>query len=129
MLKQAKKSSKKLRQSIIDGLIIINSTFNNTIVTATDCYGKVITWASGGTEGFKGAKKGTPFAAQSATEKLIKALLEQGTQKIHIVVSGPGPGRETSIRSFQISGLQIISIKDITSVPFNGCRPPKKRRI
>nr|NP_045167.1 ribosomal protein S11 [Cyanidium caldarium]Q9TLV1.1 RecName: Full=Small ribosomal subunit protein uS11c; AltName: Full=30S ribosomal protein S11, chloroplastic [Cyanidium caldarium]AAF12927.1 unknown [Cyanidium caldarium]WDB00292.1 ribosomal protein S11 [Cyanidium caldarium] len=129
MLKQSKKSSKKLKKSVIDGLIIINSTFNNTIVTATDCYGKVIAWASGGTEGFKGAKKGTPFAAQSATEKLIKALLEQGTQRIHISVSGPGPGRETSIRSFQTSGLQIISIKDITSVPFNGCRPPKKRRI
>nr|UNJ15573.1 ribosomal protein S11 [Cyanidiaceae sp.] len=129
MLKQTKRISKKTKQPIIDGLIIINSTFNNTIVTAADCYGKVIAWASGGTEGFKGAKKGTPFAAQSATEKLIKALLEQGTKKIHIVVSGPGPGRETSIRSFQTSGIHISSIKDITPVPFNGCRPPKKRRI
>ena len=107
----------------------IHASFNNTIVTITDVNGNTISWASGGSVGFKGAKKGTPFAAQVASERAARAAMEHGMRKVDVLVKGPGPGRETAIRSLQAAGLEILSIKDVTPVPHNGCRPPKRRRV
>ena len=122
MVKQAKRfSGKKSKKTVTSGVVHIKSTFNNTIVNITDKQGNTLFWASAGGSGFKGAKKGTPFAAQSAAE--------QGMRQAEVVVSGPGSGRETAIRALQGCGLQISVIKDITPVPHNGCRPPKKRRV
>ena len=107
----------------------MKSTFNNTIVNITDKQGNTLFWASAGGSGFKGAKKGTPFAAQSAAEKAGSSAYEQGMRQASVIVSGPGSGRETAIRALQGCGLEILLIKDITPVPHNGCRPPKKRRV
>ena len=107
----------------------IKATFNNTIVSITDPKGEVISWSSAGACGFKGARKGTPFAAQTAAENAAKKSLDQGMRQVEIVVTGPGAGRETAIRSIQTAGLGISLIRDITPVPHNGCRPPKKRRV
>ena len=107
----------------------IQSTFNNTIVTISTATGETVSWASSGAIGFKGAKKGTPFAAQIAAEKASKEAVGQGMKKAEVIVNGPGAGRETAIRAIQAAGLEIVLIRDITPVPHNGCRPPKKRRI
>ncbi|MCS7301065.1 MAG: 30S ribosomal protein S11 [Fimbriimonadales bacterium] len=120
---------KKERKNIAQGLAHIHATFNNTIVTITDVNGNTISWASGGSVGFKGTKKGTPFAAQVASERAARAAMEHGMRKVDVLVKGPGPGRETAIRSLQAAGLEIQSIKDVTPVPHNGCRPPKRRRV
>lgn len=120
---------KSKKNRIVLGIVHINSTFNNTIVTVTDLNGNTITWASAGSVGFKGARKGTPFAAQVATENAIKQAIELGLFKAEILIKGEGSGRETSIRALQVLGLEVLSIKDITSVPHNGCRPPKSRRV
>ena len=120
---------KKERKNIAAGLAHIHATFNNTIVTITDVNGNTISWASGGSVGFKGTKKGTPFAAQVAAERAARAAMEHGMRKVDVLVKGPGPGRETAIRSLQAAGLEIQSIKDVTPVPHNGCRPPKRRRV
>jgi small subunit ribosomal protein S11 len=120
---------KKERKNIAAGVAHIHATFNNTIVTITDVNGNAISWASGGSVGFKGAKKGTPFAAQVASERAARAAMEHGMRKVDVLVKGPGPGRETAIRSLQAAGLEIQSIKDVTPVPHNGCRPPKRRRV
>jgi len=120
---------KKERKNIAAGVAHIHATFNNTIVTITDVNGNTISWASGGSVGFKGTKKGTPFAAQVASERAARAAMEHGMRKIDVLVKGPGPGRETAIRSLQAAGLEIQSIKDVTPVPHNGCRPPKRRRV
>ncbi|MCX7688518.1 MAG: 30S ribosomal protein S11 [Fimbriimonadales bacterium] len=120
---------KKERKNIAHGVAHIQATFNNTIVTITDQQGNVLSWASGGTVGFKGTKKGTPFAAQLAAERAARAAMEHGMRKVDVEVKGPGPGRETAIRSLQAAGLEILSIKDVTPVPHNGCRPPKRRRV
>ena len=106
----------------------IHSTFNNTVVTITDAEGKVVIWKSGGTSGFKGTKKGTPFAAQIAAEQAAQVAIENGMKQIEIKIKGPGSGREASIRSIQATGLEVTRIVDITPVPHNGARPPKKRR-
>lgn len=130
MAKQIRKTtSKKIKQNIKKGVVHIRSTFNNTIITITDLQGSTISWASAGIVGFKGAKKGTPFAAQTAAESAAKKALDQGMKEIEVMITGPGSGRETAIRALQIIGLAIVLIKDITPVPHNGCRPPKKRRI
>ena len=130
MVKQGKRfSAKKTKKVVTSGIVHINSTFNNTIVNITDKQGNTICWASAGGSGFKGAKKGTPFAAQSAAEKAGSLAYEQGMRQTEVVVSGPGSGRETAIRALQGCGLEILLIKDITPVPHNGCRPPKKRRV
>lgn len=130
MVKQVKRfTSKKSKQKIPKGVVHIKSTFNNTIVNITDNKGNTLFWASAGGSGFKGAKKGTPFAAQSAAEKVATAAYEQGMRQAEVIVSGPGSGRETAIRALQSSGLEVLVIKDITPVPHNGCRPPKKRRV
>ena len=130
MVKQLKRFSNKKAKKISSlGVVHIKSTFNNTIVNITDKTGNTLVWASAGGSGFKGAKKGTPFAAQSAAEKAATQAYEQGMRQAEVVVSGPGSGRETAIRALQGCGLEVLVIKDITPVPHNGCRPPKKRRV
>ena len=111
------------------GIAHIKATFNNTIVTITDTSGNVVVWGSAGNVGFKGTKKGTPFAAQSAAETVAKKALEAGMKEVSVMVKGPGAGRETAIRALQGAGLEITSIKDVTPIPHNGCRPRKKRRV
>nr|YP_010726576.1 ribosomal protein S11 [Hypnea edeniana]WCH54788.1 ribosomal protein S11 [Hypnea edeniana]WDY85051.1 ribosomal protein S11 [Hypnea edeniana] len=129
MARQTKKTNKKNKKHIINGITHIKSTFNNTIITISDLRGETISWCSSGASGFKGAKKGTPFAAQIAAEQAAKIALEQGMKQTEVMVNGPGAGRETAIRALQATGIEITLIKDITPVPHNGCRPPKKRRV
>ena len=111
------------------GIAHIKATFNNTIISITDTIGNVVVWGSAGNVGFKGTKKGTPFAAQSAAETVAKKALEAGMKEVSVMVKGPGAGRETAIRALQGAGLEISSIKDVTPIPHNGCRPRKKRRV
>jgi small subunit ribosomal protein S11 len=130
MAKPSKKSgTKKQKRNVPNGVAYIQSTFNNTIVTITDPNGEVVSWASAGSTGFKGAKKGTPFAAQTAAENAGRRANDQGMRQIEVMVSGPGAGRETAIRALQGAGLEITLIRDITPIPHNGCRPPKRRRV
>ncbi|BAU05116.1 MULTISPECIES: 30S ribosomal protein S11 [Nostocales] len=124
-----KTGSKKQKRNVPNGVAYIQSTFNNSIVTITDQNGDVISWASAGSSGFKGAKKGTPFAAQTAAESAARRAIDQGMRQIEVMVSGPGAGRETAIRALQGAGLEITLIRDITPIPHNGCRPPKRRRV
>jgi len=124
-----KTGSKKQKRNVPNGIAYIQSTFNNSIVTITDQNGDVISWASAGSSGFKGAKKGTPFAAQTAAESAARRATDQGMRQIEVMVSGPGAGRETAIRALQGAGLEITLIRDITPIPHNGCRPPKRRRV
>lgn len=119
---------RKVKKNIPFGIAHIHSTFNNTIVTITDPDGNAVAWSSAGALGFKGSKKSTPFAASQASEACAKAALDNGMLKVEVSVKGPGPGREAAIRSLQVAGLEIVSIKDCTPVPHNGCRPPKKPR-
>lgn len=127
--KVRKTITKKDKKIITTGIVNIQSTFNNTIVTITNVMGDTISWASAGSAGFKGARKGTPFAAQTAAEKAALEALSSGLKSVQIRVKGQGSGRESAIRSIQGVGFQIISIKDITPVPHNGCRAPKRRRV
>ena len=130
MIKQIKRfTGKKSKKAPSLGVVHVKSTFNNTIINITDKQGNTLFWASAGGSGFKGAKKGTPFAAQSAAEKAGSLAYEQCMRQTEVIVSGPGSGRETAIRALQGCGLEILLIKDITPVPHNGCRPPKKRRV
>ena len=128
MAKKPAVSKKKKLKNIPNGIAYIHSTFNNTVVTITDAEGKVVIWKSGGTLGFKGTKKGTPFAAQIAAEQAAQVAIENGMKQIEVKIKGPGSGREASIRSIQATGLEVTRIVDITPVPHNGARPPKKRR-
>jgi small subunit ribosomal protein S11 len=126
----AKTKRKKERKKVGSvGIAHIKATFNNTIVSITDSKGDIVVWSSSGNVGFKGTKKGTPFAAQSAAETAAKKALESGIKEISVLVKGPGAGRETAIRALQGAGLEISSIKDVTPIPHNGCRPRKKRRV
>ncbi|WP_017296421.1 30S ribosomal protein S11 [Geminocystis herdmanii] len=120
---------KKQKKNIPSGVAHIKSTFNNTIVTITDTMGNVISWATAGSSGFKGAKKGTPFAAQTAADSAARTAMDNGMRQVDVMVSGPGAGRETAIRALQGAGLEITLIRDITPIPHNGCRPPKRRRV
>ncbi|BAU67061.1 MAG: 30S ribosomal protein S11 [Stanieria sp.] len=124
-----KSGAKKQKKNVPNGVAHIQSTFNNTIVTIADTRGDVVSWASAGSSGFKGAKKGTPFAAQTAADSAAKRAMEQGMRQIEVMVSGPGAGRETAIRAIQAAGLEITLIRDVTPIPHNGCRPPKRRRV
>ena len=117
------------RKNIENGAVHIQSTFNNTIVTISDTQGNVISWASAGEMGFRGSKKSTPFAAQTAAETAAKAAMEHGLKSVEVYVKGPGAGREAAIRALQAAGLEINMIKDVTPIPHNGCRPPKRRRV
>lgn len=127
--RKSSKTKKKEKKVITHGVMFIHSTFNNTIITITDLEGKVLTWASGGMVGFKGSRKSTPFAAQLAAEKALKDAENFGLRSLDVRVKGPGAGRESAIRSIGGTPLQVRSIRDITPIPHNGCRPPKKRRV
>lgn len=124
-----KSGPKKQKKNVPSGVAHICSTFNNTIVTITDARGEAISWASAGSSGFKGAKKGTPFAAQTAADSAGRRAVDQGMRQLEVMVSGPGAGRETAIRALQGAGLEITLIRDVTPIPHNGCRPPKRRRV
>ena len=124
-----KTRKKKVKKNVPEGVAHIQSTFNNTIVTITDKNGSVISWASSGALGFKGSKKSTPYAAQMAAETATKAALIHGLKSVDVMVKGPGSGREAAIRALSACGLEVTSIKDVTPVPHNGCRPPKRRRV
>ena len=117
------------RKNIEKGCAHIRSSFNNTIVTLTDLNGNALSWASAGEMGFKGSRKSTPYAAQTAAEVAAKAAMEHGLKTVEVYVKGPGQGRESAIRALQTAGLEIVSIKDVTPIPHNGCRPPKRRRV
>ena len=124
------KKKKKVRKQVAEGLVYVTSTFNNTIVSITDQAGEVLSWASSGLVGFKGSKKGTPFAAQQAGEVAAKKAVELcGLKRVRVLVNGPGAGRETAIRAIQSAGIDVEAIKDITPIPHNGCRPRKRRRV
>lgn len=127
--KAVQKGKAKEKKNIPAGMAYINASFNNTLVTITDPQGNVISWSSAGNANFKGSRKGTPFAAQVAADKASRLAQDHGLRKIDVRVSGPGSGRETAIRSLQASGLEVTSITDVTPVPHNGCRPPKRRRV
>lgn len=129
MAKKVRRSRRREKKNIERGAAHIQSTFNNTIVTITDAAGNAISWASAGGLGFKGSRKSTPFAAQMAAETAATAAMEHGLKSIEVYVKGPGSGREAAIRSLQAAGLEITSIKDVTPIPHNGCRPPKRRRV
>ncbi len=131
MAKKGVRKTKKRRERkhIEKGMAHIHSTFNNTIVTISDPVGNALSWSSAGTVGFKGSRKGTPFAAQMAAEAAARAAMEHGLRSVEVFVKGPGSGREAAIRSLQAAGLEVNSIKDVTPIPHNGCRPPKRRRV
>jgi len=124
-----KKTKKREKRVLNYGHVHIKSTFNNTIVTVTDSNGDVVAWASAGTVGFKGTRKSTPFAAQVAADNVAQRVKELGLSRVDVFVKGPGSGRETAIRALQAAGLEVGSIKDVTPIPHNGCRPPKRRRV
>ena len=123
------RSARKERRIIPRGQAHIQATFNNTIVTITDTAGNVLTWSSSGNKGFKGSRKSTPFASQLAAEAAAKKAMEHGMRQVEVYVKGPGTGRESAIRAIQAAGLEIVAIKDVTPIPHNGCRPPKRRRV
>jgi len=129
MARRTNTRKRRVRKNIDTGIAHIRSTFNNTIVTITDVHGNAIAWASAGALGFKGSRKSTPFAAQMAAEAAAKASMEHGMKTVEVNVKGPGAGREAAIRALQAAGLEITAIKDVTPIPHNGCRPPKRRRV
>ena len=133
MAKQASSAGnrvrKKVRKNVSDGIAHVHASFNNTIITITDRQGNALSWATSGGAGFKGSRKSTPFAAQVAAETAGRAAQEQGIRNLDVRIKGPGPGRESSVRALNALGIKILSIADVTPVPHNGCRPPKKRRI
>ena len=120
---------RKERKNVEKGAVHIRSSFNNTMVTVTDTHGNALSWASAGGLGFRGSRKSTPFAAQSAAETAAKAAMEHGLKTVEVYVKGPGQGREAAIRALQSAGLEVVMIKDVTPIPHNGCRPPKRRRV
>jgi small subunit ribosomal protein S11 len=126
-----KKATRKKKKDKVEaeGQAHILATFNNTIITLTDNYGNVISWATAGRLGFKGARKNTPFAAQSAAQSAAKEAMDLGLKKVNVLVKGPGAGREAAVRALQAAGLEVVYIKDVTPIPHNGCRPPKRRRV
>jgi small subunit ribosomal protein S11 len=128
MAKSAR-GKRREKKNVPAGIAHIQSTFNNTVVTISDLAGNVLAWASAGTSGFKGSRKGTPFAAGLAAENAARKAMEQGVRQVEVYVKGPGAGREAAIRSLQAAGLEVNLIKDVTPIPHNGCRPPKRRRV
>jgi small subunit ribosomal protein S11 len=129
MARRVARTKKRERKNIENGIAHIKSTFNNTVVTITDIKGNTLSWASAGGVGFKGSRKSTPFAAQLAAENAAKEAMEHGLKEVEVMVKGPGAGREAAIRSLQAAGLEVNMIKDVTPIPHNGCRPPKRRRV
>ena len=129
MARKQQSRKRRVKKNIQNGIAHIRSTFNNSIVTITDEHGNAVSWSSAGALGFKGSRKSTPFAAQMASEAAAKQAMEHGMKYVDVTVKGPGAGREAAIRALQSSGLEVTSIKDVTPVPHNGCRPPKRRRV
>lgn len=129
MARKQQTRKRRVKKNIESGIAHIRSTFNNTIVTITDMQGNAVSWSSAGALGFKGSRKSTPYAAQMAAEAAAKASLEHGLKTLEVTVKGPGAGREAAIRALQSAGLEVTAIKDVTPVPHNGCRPPKRRRV
>ena len=129
MAKRTARVKRRERKNVDKGVAHIRSTFNNTIVTITDVHGNALAWATSGSIGFKGSRKSTPFAAQMAAEKAAKDAMEHGLREVEVYVKGPGAGREAAIRQLQAAGLEVTTIKDVTPIPHNGCRPPKRRRV
>ena len=129
MAKTAAKSRKRVKKTIVDGVAHIHASFNNTIITITDRQGNAVSWATSGGSGFRGSRKSTPFAAQTASQKAGEAAQEFGMQNLEVFVKGPGPGRESAVRALNSIGFKITNITDVTPIPHNGCRPPKKRRV
>ncbi|MHB8916757.1 MAG: 30S ribosomal protein S11 [Desulfocucumaceae bacterium] len=129
MARRAVRTKRREKKNIDRGVAHIKSTFNNTVVTITDVKGNTLSWASSGGVGFKGSRKSTPFAAQMAADKAAKEAMEHGLKEVEVMVKGPGAGREAAIRSLQAAGLEVNLIKDVTPIPHNGCRPPKRRRV
>lgn len=127
--KPVKKAKKKVRKQIPVGIVHIQSSFNNTIVTVTDLQGNTLSWSSGGVKGFKGSRKGTPFAAQLAAEDAVRKAMDHGVRQVTVYVKGPGAGRDSALRVLQKTGIRVTGIRDVTPIPHNGCRPPKKRRV
>ncbi len=126
---KGKRSKRREKKNIPEGIVSIKSTFNNTLVTFADRQGNAIAWCSSGCLGFKGSRKSTPFAAQNAVETAAKKAMDNGMRKVDVKITGPGPGRDAAIRALQVAGLEVNKITDITPIPHNGCKPPKKRRV
>jgi small subunit ribosomal protein S11 len=124
-----RRPKRRERKNVAYGVAHIKSSFNNTIITITDQQGNALAWASSGNVGFKGSRKSTPFAAQLAAETVARRAMEHGVRKVDVLVKGPGSGRETAIRTIQNTGIEVVGIKDVTPIPHNGCRPPKRRRV
>lgn len=129
MAKAAQRSRKKVKKNVTDGIAHVHASFNNTIITITDRQGNSLGWATAGGSGFRGSRKSTPFAAQIAAEKVGNIVKEFGVKNLDVRIKGPGPGRESAVRSLNANGFKIISITDVTPIPHNGCRPPKRRRV
>jgi small subunit ribosomal protein S11 len=128
MAQKKQRTKKRERKNVLHAVVHLKSTFNNTTITFADQQGNVICWSTGGNAGFKGSRKSTPFAAQVAAEQATKAAIDNGVRKVDVLCKGPGSGRETAIRTLAAMGVEVLSIKDVTPVPHNGCRPPKRRR-
>lgn len=128
-VRSKRSTSRKVKRTLSSAQVHIYSTFNNTIITVTDLQGNTVCWGSAGSAGFKGSRKSTPFAARLAAEQALKAATAMGIQEVDLIVKGPGPGRESAIRAVQSMGIRVRAITDVTPIPFNGCRPPKKRRV
>ncbi|CDH45282.1 MAG: 30S ribosomal protein S11 [Candidatus Competibacteraceae bacterium] len=129
MAKPVTKTRKRVKKNVVDGIAHIHASFNNTIITITDRQGNTLGWATSGGSGFRGSRKSTPFAAQVAAERVGNAVKEYGLKNLEVNVKGPGPGRESAVRALNASGFKIMSIMDVTPIPHNGCRPPKRRRV
>jgi small subunit ribosomal protein S11 len=129
MAKSAARPRKKEKKNVVSGVAHVNATFNNTIITITDLQGNAISWSTSGSQGFKGSRKSTPYAAQVAAEDAARKAVEHGMRTLEVEVCGPGSGRESALRAFQTVGLNVTAIRDVTPIPHNGCRPPKRRRV
>jgi small subunit ribosomal protein S11 len=129
MAKTTAKTKKKVKKTVTEGIAHIHASFNNTIITITDRHGNTVCWATAGGSGFRGSRKSTPFAAQVAADKAGRAAREQGMKNLEVRVNGPGPGRESAVRALNAAGFEISNITDVTPIPHNGCRPPKRRRV
>ncbi|HHW79128.1 MAG TPA: 30S ribosomal protein S11 [Xanthomonadaceae bacterium] len=129
MAKPVTKTRKRVKKNVVDGIVHIHASFNNTIITITDRQGNTLGWATSGGSGFRGSRKSTPFAAQVAAERVGTAVKEYGVKNLEVNVKGPGPGRESAVRALNAAGFKIMSIMDVTPIPHNGCRPPKRRRV
>lgn len=129
MAKSPRSTKKKVKKHVVDGMAHIHASFNNTIITITDRQGNALSWATAGGSGFRGSRKSTPFAAQVASDRAIQPAKEMGMKNVEVFVKGPGPGRESAVRALNAAGMKITNITDVTPIPHNGCRPPKKRRV